>query len=95
MAELLWEVFFAHEAEENPVGERCIPSHHIKPVVTDKEEDAFFDDMLCESRAKNNRDFGMKYMETRNRIRENMYREQRIRAINRDDKKYRDDKKFL
>jgi hypothetical protein len=74
-------------AVEKPVGGGYIPPRLIKVLVPDKDEYAILADVLCESRAKNNRDSSMDEEDLQSRTSEETYHAQRTRTIDRDDKK--------
>jgi hypothetical protein len=83
----LREVLFAYGAVEKPVGGRYIPSRLIKVLVPDKEEHEIFVDVLREERAKNSRDSSMDDEDLHSKTSKEMYRTQRTKTVDRDDKK--------
>jgi hypothetical protein len=84
---LLREALFVYGAVEKPVGGGFIPSRLIKVLMPDKEEYAMLAGVLREARAKNNRDSSMDDDNLQSRTSEESYRVQRIKTIDRDDKK--------
>jgi hypothetical protein len=83
----LREVLFAYGAVEKPVVGGYIPSRLIKVLVPDKEEYEILADVLREERAKNSRDSSMDDEDLQCRTRNETFRTQRTRTVERDDKK--------
>jgi translation elongation factor EF-Tu-like GTPase len=78
---------FAYEAVEKPVGGGYIPSRLKKVLVPGKEEYEILADVLREEQAKNARDSNVDDEDLQSKTSKETYRAQRMRTIDKDDKK--------